>query len=332
MATPKWKPGVKKKLDKALKDKKLSKKQYDKFIKALKAAKDITAFVKAINSGKGGLGSLGKKTGLKWAAAGALIDILIVLVQAGPCPWTGIIVARINKLIVQAELDDASKATKKKLQKLKRKYTTAFNKCQRQANGIQSPQDINKAFASAIASVPGVNIKVARAIISESESDPFHSPWEALRVPGVTMNTIHNLLEGGFYFGISGAAMFAPDEIAPDMSRAAKIHVEFGFSAGPLVDESFAIHHCLEEEEAGSSRADAGSTLVARLIDKNGRTFGYRTKNDAALSLNTLVAEVEAGKRNLEVFTLRGRQYVRRPANDIDADNLSKLPVERYAG
>ncbi len=60
--------------------------------------------------------------------------------------------------------------------------------------------------------------------------------------------------------------------------------------------------------------------------------LGYRTKNGTALSLNDLVAEVEAGKRNLEVFTLRGKQYVRRPANDIDADNLSKLPVERYAG
>lgn len=333
MSEPKWKKDVQKILDKALKDKKISKAEYKKFKKALKDAKTIAGFVKDyLNSKTGVLGTLGTKKGIKWKGAGAIIGIMIVLVEAGPCPWTGIIVARINRLIERSLTDSGvPRGTFEKLRKLKQKYTTMFNQCQKQANGNHSPQDINKAFASAIATVPGVGDKVARAIILESEFDPFHTPWEVLRVPGVTIDTVNNLLENGFYFGISGAAMFATDEIAPDMNLEAKIYVEYGINAGPLVIESFGIHRCLEEE-GSSVKLNPAKALVARLIDEKEHIFGYRMADGTALSMSDLVAEVELGKRNLETFTLRGHKYVRRPANDTEADNLSKLPVERYRG
>jgi hypothetical protein len=221
----------------------------------------------------------------------------------------------------------------RRLHILKRKYTTAHSICTRQANGMYSPQDINKAYAMEIQKVPGVSTKIAQAIVDGAAKESFHTPWEAMRIRGVTQEIIDNLLEGGFYFGISGAAMLGPLEIAPDMSREAKIHVEFGFTGGPLVEQTCSIGRNVEpieeEREFDGPKLSAGHKLAVRLIDSSGRTVGYRTAAGTALTIEDLEVDIRSGRRNLELVKIHGRSYLRRPANDTEADNLSKLQVER---
>jgi hypothetical protein len=202
----KWKEDADKALDKA-KDG-MDKETYDLLKRLLKAAKTIADFIKALDK-EGLLAKLGsaKKIGTK--AATVVIDILIQLVEAGPCPWTAIIVARINKLIADAMLEEETKETKariKQTNRLKEKYAAIFEKCQKAANGADKPKDVNKAKSEDLKAA-GVPVRLAKQIVEEALSDPFHTPNEVLRVPGVTREIQSKLLLGGFYFGMSGEDM-----------------------------------------------------------------------------------------------------------------------------
>jgi len=196
-----WKDEVDKKLDKAREKGDIPKDLYDLLKKLLKAAKTAGDFAKVLEK-EGILAKLGsaKKLGMK--AASVVIDIFVQLVEAGPCPWTAIIVARINKLIQDAMLDDDEKRVKA-LQKLKIKYSDVWQQCQRQAHGNDKPKDVNKARPEELRAA-GVSLRLAKTIVKEAIDDPFQTPNEILRVPDVNQQTVSRILEAGFYFGFSG--------------------------------------------------------------------------------------------------------------------------------
>lgn len=199
-----WKEDVEKKLDEAEKQGHVDKELYDLIKKLLKAAKTAGDFAKVLEK-EGILGKLGsaKKLGMK--AASVVIDILIQLVEAGPCPWTAIIVARLVKLMQDALIDEDDKRYKA-LSKLHEKYSAVYTKCQREANGQDKPKDVNKATPQDLKNA-GISPKLAKMILEEAAADPFHTPNELLRVPGAQRDTISKILEGGFYFGLSGFNM-----------------------------------------------------------------------------------------------------------------------------
>lgn len=331
----KFKEKVEEQLDKSLKKGEIDKATHKKLKKALKAAKTAGSFAAdVLMGGKGFLKTLGKAKGIKWKAAGGIIGIAITLIEAGPCPWTSVLLALVNKKYADSMMDDAPKAIQDKILKLKKKLGTVVSKCTRQANGNLAPQDINKAFVSDLKKVPGVGDALARSIILEADNLSFHTPWELLRVKGASHKIIDALLENGFYFGVSGAGHFGIDELAADMPKAVKLYYEFGNSGAPLVEASFSLHHCGDLNEAENqlerSELPEDKRLALRLVDEEGRTVGYRTAGGDALTIIDLTAEIKASKRNLEIVSYRDRSYVRRPANDDTSDNLSALPIERY--
>ncbi len=204
MANGDWKKDIQDKLDKAFKDKTLNQKLYDLLKKLLAAAETAGEFAEVLEK-MGILQKLGSIKGLGAKAGSFIIGILIQLVEAGPCPWTGLIVARINALIVglpeNGTVDERNRLNQ--LRALKRKYTTAFANCQKLAFRGRGPKDINSASARDFASL-GVNARLAKAIIREAKDDPFQTPNEVLRVRGVTRDVQARLLKGGFVFGASG--------------------------------------------------------------------------------------------------------------------------------
>jgi hypothetical protein len=206
MANGDWKKDIQDKLDKALKDKTLNQTLYDLLKKLLAAAETAGEFAEVLEK-EGILRKLGSIKSLGAKAGSFIVGILIQLVEAGPCPWTGIIVARINKLIQDLLAGDDTVAERNRLKELwalKRKYTTAFTKCQRLAFRGNGPKDINNASLRDFASIR-VNARLAKAILREAKDDPFQTPNEVLRVRGVTRDLQIRLLKGGFVFGSSGS-------------------------------------------------------------------------------------------------------------------------------
>jgi DNA uptake protein ComE-like DNA-binding protein len=210
MADDPWKEDLDKKIDKANEDGKVDKELYDLLKKLLKAAKTAGDFAKALEK-EGILKKLGSAKKLGTKAATVVIDILIQLVEAGPCPWTAVILARIDKLIQDAMLEDGKDAEErvKQLNKLKDKYRAVFVNCQKEANGSDKPKDVNKAKPAELKAA-GIGQRLAKRILWEAYDDPFQTPNELLRVPGVKRGTVSKILESGFYFGISGRALLVP--------------------------------------------------------------------------------------------------------------------------
>jgi len=212
MPDPDWKQKILKILKKALKDKKIDQKTYDRLKKALDAVKTVAEFV----SGQltdGTIGYLGKKDFLKWKGAGTILEIMIILVEAGPCPWTDIICARLQKLITEEMSETVpNKKLLKRLRKLKKKYMHARNLCYKKAKGDQPPKSINDAIPSDLFNIPGVTKEIAYAIVSGTERFPIFTSWDALNIPGVTMEIIENLFKAGYYFSGNSEGILELDE------------------------------------------------------------------------------------------------------------------------
>ncbi len=215
MADDNWKEEVERKIDEAHQKGEIDDDLYKKLKKLLKLAKTAGEFAKALEK-EGLLKKLAGKKKIGWKPAGILIDILIQLVEAGPCPWVGIILARIHKLKTDAVIYDDWK-TYERLEELKKKYSKHYDQCIKKANGKKRPKDINRATVSDLRRALGD--RLAAAVVREAADEPFQTPWELLRVRGVRHEHLMALLERGFYFGVNGPQMVGLMHLVPEGTR-----------------------------------------------------------------------------------------------------------------
>jgi hypothetical protein len=200
-----WKDTARKKTDEAVRKHDLDKDDEEFIKKAIEKAETAGELAKAIAEQWGKPGVFKKLFGETKAAlkgAEVIISILITAVEAGPCPWVSIIVARIQTL-QKDSLTDGNFKLYDMLERLRLKYIPHVDRCNRTANGPDRPKDINLASVHELihAGVPEIT---ANRIVQEISVAYLHTPNELLRIPETTYATIALLLERGFYFGHSG--------------------------------------------------------------------------------------------------------------------------------
>lgn len=196
-----WKDDIEKKLDEAKGEGDINGELYDALKEILEASGDIAEFADAVDE-QDILQKLTRPQQLGWKGFGAIVSILVTLIEAGPCPWTGIIAARLNRLREEALLEGQDRRLEG-LTKLHAKYTRAFVRCSQAAYGRDFPKDINVATIADLTNA-GLDEALAKALITESQNIPFYTPLETLRVAEMDENKLRLLFSKGFVFGFSG--------------------------------------------------------------------------------------------------------------------------------
>lgn len=201
--------GLVKKLRKDDKDK--NKKAFDTLLDAIDKAEKSFTLGQALSAF---LDKTSGQASLSTPAIGSIVTILVKALAAGPCPWTGLIVAKINKLIIIESVrrpnnpPGGSKSDKlkreidrniKNLESLKRKYSAAHRECLK-SQFSDSLISINEATALNLVVRAQLPMKVAELVVSAGSQDAFVTPNEILAVKGMKRKQLKHIIMAGFTF------------------------------------------------------------------------------------------------------------------------------------